>query len=47
MRDLLILSLQEACACIKEEMQLVKKHHVFIQESIDIVMEAKPKVNFN
>jgi len=38
-----IEEIEEACACIKDELQLVKKHHVFVQESIDLVMEAKPK----
>ncbi|XP_063678716.1 eukaryotic translation initiation factor 4 gamma 3-like isoform X3 [Bolinopsis microptera] len=38
-----IEEIEEACACIKDELQLVKKHNIFIQEAIDIVMEAKPK----
>lgn len=38
-----IEEMEEAVDCVKEELKLVKKHHIFVQAALNLVIEAKAK----
>ena len=37
-------TVQEAVDCVKEELKLEKKHHIFVQSAVQLVVDAKSKV---